>query len=78
MEEDGNPAPTNPRTSQSFFVPKSEIVANGYDLSLNRYKHLELELQSHRAPTDLLADLRELDVQIQTALTELEELLETK
>jgi len=67
--------PTNPRTSQSFFVPKSEIAANGYDLSLNRYKEVELQTQAHRAPTELLADLRALDAQIQTALGELEELL---
>ena len=29
---------TRPRTAQSFLVPKSEIAANNYDLSLNRYK----------------------------------------
>src|ERR1039457_767187 len=27
-----------PRTAQSFCVPKAEIVATGYDLSLNRYR----------------------------------------
>jgi len=77
LEEGVSPAspPTNPRTSQSFFVPKSEIAANGYDLSLNRYKEVELQTQAHRAPTELLADLRALDAQIQTALGELEELL---
>jgi len=77
LEEGVSPAspPSNPRTSQSFFVPKSEIAANGYDLSLNRYKEVELETQAHRAPTELLADLRALDAQIQTALSELEELL---
>ena len=26
------------RTEQSFFVPKEEIAANGYDLSINKYK----------------------------------------
>ena len=26
------------RTEQSFFVPKQEIVDNGYDLSINKYK----------------------------------------
>ena len=25
------------RTEQSFFVPKEEIAANGYDLSINKY-----------------------------------------
>ncbi len=29
------------RTEQSFFVPKEEIAANGYDLSINKYKETE-------------------------------------
>src|SRR4051794_914388 len=29
-----------PRTAQSFCVPKEEIVAAGYDLSINRYKEM--------------------------------------
>src|SRR5690348_6977148 len=29
-----------PRTSQSFCVPKADIAAQGYDLSLNRYKEV--------------------------------------
>ena len=28
------------RTDQSFCVPKAEYVAQGYDLSLNRYKEI--------------------------------------
>ncbi len=28
------------RTEQSFFVPKEEIVDNGYDLSINKYKKI--------------------------------------
>ena len=37
-----------PRTAQSFCVPKADIAAQGYDLSLNRYKevvHDEVEHQ---------------------------------
>ena len=29
-----------PRTAQSFCVPKADLVAQGYDLSLNRYKEV--------------------------------------
>jgi type I restriction enzyme M protein len=29
---------TRPRTAQSFCVPKADLAARGYDLSLNRYK----------------------------------------
>ena len=32
-----------PRTAQSFCVPKADIMAAGYDLSLNRYKEVEHE-----------------------------------
>ena len=31
----------NPRTARSFVVPKAEIAAAGYDLSLNRYREIE-------------------------------------
>lgn len=30
------------RTEKSFFVPKAEIVENGYDLSINKYKNCEI------------------------------------
>ena len=39
------------RTEQSFFVPKEEIVENGYDLSINKYKKVEytpVEYPTHR------------------------------
>ncbi|PWG74668.1 DNA methyltransferase, partial [Enterococcus hirae] len=29
-----------PRTAQSFCVPKADIAAQGYDLSINRYKEV--------------------------------------
>jgi len=37
-----------PRTAQSFAVPKAEIVARGYDLSLNRYKEVVHDEMEHR------------------------------
>jgi len=37
----------HPRTAQSFCVSKSDLVANGYDLSLNRYKEVEHEEVNH-------------------------------
>ncbi len=38
-----------PRTAQSFCVPKAEIAAANYDLSLNRYKLVEHEEQHHES-----------------------------
>jgi type I restriction enzyme M protein len=64
------------RVGQSFRVAKSEIVANGYDLSLNRYKQVEYVAQTHRAPGELLAELRMLETQIAEGLNRLEAMLQ--
>jgi type I restriction enzyme M protein len=64
-----------PRTAQSFSVPKADIVAQGYDLSLNRYKEVVHEHVEHRAPKDILADLHKLEEEIQQGLKELEAML---
>jgi type I restriction enzyme M protein len=61
-----------PRTAQSFSVPKDEIAANGYDLSLNRYKEVEHEEIAHVSPKVLLAELRELEGEIEAGMAELE------
>lgn len=36
--KDRDPKKDTDRTAKAFFVPKSEIKENGYDLSINRYK----------------------------------------
>ncbi|HWM93142.1 MAG TPA: class I SAM-dependent DNA methyltransferase [Thermoanaerobaculia bacterium] len=64
-----------PRTAQSFCVPKDEIVAEGYDLSLNRYKEVVHEEVQHRAPQEILAELGKLELEIQRGMRELEGLL---
>jgi type I restriction enzyme M protein len=64
-----------PRTAQSFVVPKSEIAASGYDLSLNRYKEVEHEAVEHRDPKEILAELWKLEDEIQKGMKELEAML---
>jgi type I restriction enzyme M protein len=64
-----------PRTAQSFCVPKSDIAAQGYDLSLNRYKEVVHEEVEHRAPKEILADLSKLEEEIQQGIAELGEML---
>lgn len=59
------------RTDQSFFVPKADIVAQGYDLSLNRYKEIVYEEVEHRAPLDIIADIEKLDAEIAADLAAL-------
>ncbi len=46
------------RTEQSFMVPKADIVAANYDLSLNRYKEVEHEEFEYQAPKEIIAELR--------------------
>ena len=64
-----------PRTAQSFCVPKADIAAQGYDLSLNRYKEVVHEEVEHRAPKEILADLAKLEEEIQQGMKELEGML---
>jgi type I restriction enzyme M protein len=64
-----------PRTATSFFVTKPELVANGYDLSVTRYKEILREKVEHRPPQEILASLAALEVEIQRGIADLEELL---
>ena len=64
-----------PRTAQSFCVPRAEIAAQGYDLSLNRYKEVVHEKTEHRAPKEILADLSKLENEIRSQMIELTEML---
>jgi type I restriction enzyme M protein len=74
-ERDGNER-SNPRTAQSFCVPKAEIAATGsYDLSLNRYKQVQHEEHQHDAPADIIRELRGLEKEISSGLTKLEAML---
>lgn len=63
------------RAEKSFFVPKAEIVENGYDLSINKYKKTEYVAVEYPSTTEILADLHELEQRITAGLTELEEML---
>ena len=63
------------RTEKSFVVPKTEIVENGYDLSINKYKKTEYVAIEYPSTTEILADLHELEMQITAGLAELEEML---
>ena len=66
---------TRQRTEPSFFVPKAEIVENGYDLSINKYKKTEYKPVEYPPTSEILAELRRLEKEIGTAMDELEEML---
>jgi type I restriction enzyme M protein len=56
-------------------VPKADIAAEGYDLSINRYKEVVHEEVAHRPPGEILASLGKLEAAIQRGMKELEETL---
>lgn len=60
------------RTEQSFLVPKAEIADNGYDLSINKYKKTEYVPVEYPPTSEIFAQLRELEAEIQKGLEELE------
>lgn len=59
------------RTDQSFCVPKADIVAQGYGLSLKRYKELVYDDVEHRSPLEIIADIEKLEKEIAAGLSEL-------
>lgn len=63
------------RTAKAFYVPKSEIAENGYDLSLNRYKAVVYEEAKHDPPKVIIKRLRKLEAEIANDLNELEAML---
>ena len=65
----------NPRTAQSFCVPKADLVAQSYDLSLNRYKEVVHEVVAHKPPKEIIASLADLEKEIVLGMKELEEML---
>ena len=60
------------RTEQSFLVPKQEIVDNGYDLSINKYKQVEYKPVEYPPTSEILSELNALEQEISNGLKELE------
>jgi type I restriction enzyme M protein len=65
----------NPRTAQSFCVPKSGIIEQGYDLSINRYKEVVHEEVDHRAPQAILDELESIEKEISQGMKHLRGML---
>jgi type I restriction enzyme M protein len=58
-------------TEQSFFVEKSAIEANDYDLSINRYKEVVYEKVVYDAPEVIMTRLDKLSLDITSKMEEL-------
>lgn len=63
------------RTEPSFLVDKQDIVANGYDLSINRYKEVIYEQVEYDPPAVIMARLDELALDISAKMAELREMI---
>ena len=63
------------RTEKSFFVEKSEIAENSYDLSINKYKKVEYIPVEYPPTSEILAELKALEKEISKGLEELEMIL---
>jgi type I restriction enzyme M protein len=63
------------RTEQSFCVPKDDIAAQDYDLSLNHYKEIVHEEVEHRPPLEIVAELERIESEIQQGVSELKGML---
>jgi type I restriction enzyme M protein len=63
------------RTDQSFLAPKTDIVANNYDLSVNRYKEVVYEEVDYDSPDVILSELAATEHDIQLGIEELQGML---
>ena len=63
------------RTERSFFVPKEEIVGNGYDLSINKYRQTEYKAVEYPPTSEIMAKLDALEREIGADMDALRELL---
>lgn len=63
------------RTEASFCIPKSDIAATGYDLSLGRYKEVKPKDVRYDDPKNILKDLRRIEKDIAEGMKQLEEVL---
>lgn len=63
------------RNGQSFFVPLAEIQANGYDLSINRYKEVEHEEKTYENPEIIIERIKQIDCERGVLMEELKALM---
>lgn len=63
------------RTDKSFLVPQADIIANDWDLSINRYKEVVYEEVTYDSPATIIQDIKNLQQQSAQKLQILEDLL---
>jgi type I restriction enzyme M protein len=63
------------RKAKAFVVPVEEIRANGYDLSINRYKEIAYTAPQYDPPKAILKRMHKLEAEITRDLDDLEGML---
>jgi type I restriction enzyme M protein len=63
------------RTDQSFCVPKADIVANDYDLTINRYREIVHNEIEYPPPSVILDELSQIEEEIQKGIDDLKAIL---
>ena len=63
------------KKEKSFMVDKEEIIANGYDLSINKYKEIEYIPVEYPSTEEIMNSLEELEEKIHEEMVELKRLL---
>ena len=63
------------RTEKSFLVPVQEIIDNGYDLSINKYKKTITQIIEYPPTSEIMAKLFEMEKSIMAGMKELEQML---
>lgn len=73
--KDRNNGGGNDRHAKYFFVPRIEIEATGYDLSINKYKEEVYDEAVYEEPAIIIEKLENIESYIQSELKELKELI---
>lgn len=63
------------RTEQSFLVDKKEIAANGYDLSISRYKEVVYEQKTYEKPAEIITKIFQLDRERTDLMAQLQKMI---
>lgn len=63
------------RTANAFFVPKSDLEENGYDLSINRYREIVHKEVEYDPPKVIIGRLKKLEKEIASDLKDLEAMI---
>jgi len=64
------------RKAKHFFVPVREIIGNGYELSINRYKEVDYQTVKYEKPEKIILKIEEIEKNIQKSIKDLKDLLE--